>query len=193
MAGMLGSIALMSVLAWIEHRPRLIWNASASLPIGLYRAEPASEIAVGEIVLITPPEALARFLTGRGHLPPGVPLLKRVLAFPGATVCRVGDHITVDGVAHGQAQQRDRHGRKLPFWQGCRVLADGEVFVMNRDAADSLDGRYFGPLPAASIVARAVPVWTFGDTTAARAHRLSSERAAEQSPFPSTIPNQQKE
>jgi hypothetical protein len=32
---------------------------------------------------------------------------------------------------------------------------------MNRDAPDSLDGRYFGPLPLSTVVGRAVPVWTF--------------------------------
>ena len=31
---------------------------------------------------------------------------------------------------------------------------------MNPTVPDSLDGRYFGPLPATSIVARAVPLWT---------------------------------
>jgi len=31
---------------------------------------------------------------------------------------------------------------------------------MNRQSALSLDGRYFGPLPAASIVGRAIPLWT---------------------------------
>jgi type IV secretory pathway protease TraF len=31
---------------------------------------------------------------------------------------------------------------------------------MNWDEPDSLDGRYFGPLPRDAIVARAVPIWT---------------------------------
>jgi type IV secretory pathway protease TraF len=31
---------------------------------------------------------------------------------------------------------------------------------VNPTAPDSLDGRYFGSLPATSIVARAVPLWT---------------------------------
>ncbi|MBV8103395.1 MAG: S26 family signal peptidase [Hyphomicrobiales bacterium] len=39
------------------------------------------------------------------------------------------------------------------------VIAADEVFLMNA-AADSLDGRYFGPLPAASIIGRAAPLWT---------------------------------
>jgi type IV secretory pathway protease TraF len=41
------------------------------------------------------------------------------------------------------------------------MIADGEVFLMNWLSADSLDGRYFGPLPAASIIGRAAPLWTF--------------------------------
>ena len=36
----------------------------------------------------------------------------------------------------------------------------GEIFLMNPTVPDSLDGRYFGPLPVTSIVARAVPLWT---------------------------------
>ena len=36
----------------------------------------------------------------------------------------------------------------------------GEVFLMNPGVPDSLDGRYFGPLPASSIIGRAAPVWT---------------------------------
>ena len=62
----------------------------------------------------------------------------------------------------GDARERDSHGRALPVWQGCRVVAEGEVFLMNRQSADSFDGRYFGPLPATTIVGRADPLWTDG-------------------------------
>ena len=31
---------------------------------------------------------------------------------------------------------------------------------MNRQSEDSLDGRYFGPLPATTIVGEAAPLWT---------------------------------
>ena len=53
----------------------------------------------------------------------------------------------------------DHIGRPLPVWQGCRLIAAGEVFLMNVDVAASLDGRYFGPLPDTTIVGRADPVW----------------------------------
>ena len=55
---------------------------------------------------------------------------------------------------------RDHAGRELPVWQGCRRIADGELFLMNWDAPDSVDGRYFGPFPRSSVIGRALPVWT---------------------------------
>ena len=140
--------------------PRLIWNASASVPIGLYAVHPAGALQVGELLVITPSEPLAAFLDERRYLAKGVPLLKRVLALPGQAVCRVDRTITVDGVAMGEALDRDHLRRPLPVWQGCRVVAAGDVFLMNWRSGDSLDGRYFGPLPATTIVGRADPLWT---------------------------------
>ena len=68
--------------------PKLVWNASASVPIGLYAVRPTGTLHIAELVVVTPPEPLARFLDERRYLPKGVPLLKRVLALPGQTVCR---------------------------------------------------------------------------------------------------------
>jgi len=148
-------------LAVLVHpAPKWIWNASASVPIGLYAVHPAGALHDGELLMVAPPEPLAAFLAGRGYLPNGVPLLKHVLALPGHQVCRTARAIAVDGVAVGEAQDRDRKGRALPVWRGCRVVAAGEVFLMNRRSVDSLDGRYFGALPDTAIVGRADPIWT---------------------------------
>ena len=140
--------------------PYYIWNASNSVPIGLYRVQPATRLILTELVVVRPPDLLAAFLDLNGYLPIGVPMLKRVLALPGQTVCRNGLKIAVDGVDVGEARDRDGRNRPLPVWHGCRVIADGDVFVMNWQSADSLDSRYFGPLPASAVIGRAVPVWT---------------------------------
>jgi conjugative transfer signal peptidase TraF len=116
-------------------------------------------LTVTDLVAVRPPDRLAAFLDLNGYLPFGVPMLKRVLALPGQTVCRSGLAITVDGIDVGQARKRDGRGRPLPSWQGCHVIADGDVFVMNWQSADSLDSRYFGPLPASAVIGRAAPVW----------------------------------
>ncbi|WP_316396861.1 S26 family signal peptidase [Bradyrhizobium sp. 33ap4] len=141
--------------------PLYIWNASASVPIGLYRLEPAGDFFVTELVAVRPPEPLATFFDLNGHLPAGVPMLKRVLALPGQTVCRSGLAISVDEIAVGEARDRDGRGRPLPKWEGCAVVGDGELFLMNWQSSDSLDGRYFGFLPASAVIGRALPVWTW--------------------------------
>ena len=157
-----GSVAIATIAltaAW-KQPPMLVWNASASVPIGLYAVRDAGRLATGELVVARPPEVLADFLATGQYLPKGVPLIKYVAALPGAVVCRNGLTVSVDGVVHAKARDRDHAGRLLPSWSGCRMIAGDEVFLLNASEPASLDGRYFGPLPSGSIVGRAVPIWT---------------------------------
>lgn len=163
LAGTFGVAAALVATIVLEPLPVYIWNASASVPIGLYRLRPANQFQVTELVAVQPPEPLATFLDLNGYLPIGVPMLKRVLALPGQTVCRIGLTISVDDIAMGEARNRDGRGRPLPKWQGCRVVGDGELFLMNWQSLDSLDGRYFGFLPASAVIGRALPVWTWDE------------------------------
>ncbi len=139
---------------------KLMWNASASAPIGFYTIDFDGPFEATDLVAVDAPEPLATFLATRGYLPKGVPLLKRVLGVSGQTVCRSNLTVTVDGVEVGAALKRDRIGRDLPVWQGCRRIHTGEVFLMNWEVRDSLDGRYFGLTSTDQIIGRAVPLWT---------------------------------
>jgi conjugative transfer signal peptidase TraF len=147
-------------LSLIHITPRLIWNASASTPIGLYSIDRSPQLEVTDLVAVSAPEPLASFLAERGYLPRGVPLMKRVAGLPGQHVCRTGAHVTVDGIAMGEALTRDRLGRDLPVWRGCRRIAEGEIFLMNWSVEGSLDGRYFGPASRSSVIGRATPLYT---------------------------------
>ncbi|WP_425069922.1 S26 family signal peptidase [Reyranella sp.] len=158
----LGVVSLMAPAVLQPHRT-IVWNASASVPVGLYLLDTTDERYVSELVAVLPPEPLATFLAAGNYLPRGVPMLKHVLAVPGQTVCREGLVVTVDKVAVGMALERDRQGRPLPVWQGCRVVPEDALFLMNARSADSLDGRYFGPLPRSAVTGRAHPVWTKED------------------------------
>ena len=159
-----GQIAasLIALTAVVDLPTKLVWNASASVPIGFYVIRPAGRLQTAQLVLAQLPEPLAAFLAEGGYVGRGVPLLKRVAALPGQTVCRHGATITVEGRQLAQARDRDRRGRPLPQWTGCRTLTESEVFLMNWDEPGSLDGRYFGPLPASTIVGRATPLWLDG-------------------------------
>ncbi|UFW90501.1 S26 family signal peptidase [Bradyrhizobium barranii] len=154
-------VAALAVTMIADISPLYIWNASPSVPIGLYRLRSAEEFYVTELVAVQPPEPLATFLDLNGYLPIGVPMLKRILALPRQTVCRSGVTISVDSIVMGEARERDGHGRPLPSWQGCRAVGQGELFLMNWQSDESLDGRYFGVLSASAVIGRAVPMWTW--------------------------------
>lgn len=149
-----------ALTAFIDVPRKLIWNASASVPVGLYAITTADHLAVGDHVAIDPPEPLATFLAERGYLPRGVPLLKTIAATQGQRVCRIGNKIIINGRAVGEAFVRDRLGRDLPHWQGCRRISEGQFFLMNASVPDSFDGRYFGSTPAIAIIGKALPLWT---------------------------------
>jgi conjugative transfer signal peptidase TraF len=144
----------------MEMPPLLLWNASASAPLGLYAIRRMAVPTAGALAVIKPPDKVARFAAERGYLPLGVPMLKHIEGLAGSQACRLGRVITLNGLAIGTALERDRKGRGLPEWQGCRIIGAGEIFVMNRKVGDSLDGRYFGPFPASSIIGAALPLWT---------------------------------
>jgi conjugative transfer signal peptidase TraF len=158
LATALGGIGMLG-LAFPGQAPLYMWNASASVPLGLYSLQITDNWYVGELVAVLPPEPLATFLAARRYLPRGLPMLKHVLALPGQTVCREGSTVFVDEIAMGTARERDRRGRPLPVWQGCRVIARDELFLMNWQSADSLDGRYFGPISTFAVTGRAHPIW----------------------------------
>ena len=154
-----GFAASFIAIGLVDPIPRLVWNASASAPIGLYRIHADHDPAYGALVAVTPPPSLARWLSTRGYLSKGVPLLKHVAAKHGQRICRTGAILSVDQRPVATARVRDSRGRPLPVWRGCRTLRAGELLLLNPAVPDSLDGRYFGPLPASAVMGRATPLW----------------------------------
>jgi len=156
-AGVVG-IGLVLASTRVDTRPILVWNASPSLPVGLYgvMAQPPQ---LGDRVLARLPPRLAALAARRGYLAPTAYLLKPVAAINGDRVCRLGDRIYVRGRFAARAKARDRARRALPTWQGCQTLRPGEVFLLAPDP-DSFDSRYFGGLPHSAVAACAVLIWS---------------------------------
>ena len=154
------ALTLIGASAVVRSDPLVLWNPSPSVPVGVYIVTPIDTLEVGALVAVRPPGALETWLVYHRYVDRDTPLLKRIAALPGAEVCREGSTIQIDGEAVAEARERDRLGRPLPVWTGCRVLADDEVFFLNADEPASLDGRYFGPLNDAVIIGRATPLWT---------------------------------
>ncbi len=140
--------------------PRLVWNASASMPVGLYWVSPGAQARRGDTVIARLPPALRRLAAERRYLPENVPLVKRVAAASGDRVCALGARILVDGKPVASRFAADRLRRPMPWWQGCRTLGTGELFLLMASVPDSFDGRYFGVSKASDLLGRAYPLWT---------------------------------
>ena len=137
--------------------PWIVWNASPSVPLGLYRID-LGPVRRFDLVLIRLPPDVAELAARRNYLPKSTYLIKFVLAVAGDQVCRLGDRIFVRGVLAARALARDSLGRPMPSWQGCRQLASGDLFLL-ADNQQSFDSRYFGVVSASDAVGRAVPLW----------------------------------
>jgi conjugative transfer signal peptidase TraF len=159
----LGGAGLAAILAPTVLRPpmALLWNASASAPVGLYRVHESRPLAVGDWVAAWPPDDTRTLFAERRYLPAGVPLVKRAAALAPQRICRFGARVTIDQHTVARALIDDRKGRVLPVWSGCRRLQPGEIFVLNA-APDSLDGRYFGRTFLRDVIGRLTPLWTIG-------------------------------
>ncbi len=139
----------------------ILWNASPSVPIGLYVVQPNASLHVGDLAVARLPPDTQRLAAERRYLPHDVLLIKPVAAIGGSEICRHGAEIYVQGVHIADARLEDRLHRPMPEWQGCRVLTSSEIFVMNPAVADSFDGRYFGPIARVLVKGRAFPLLTF--------------------------------
>jgi Type IV secretory pathway, protease TraF len=143
-----------------HHSPIMVWNASASAPIGLYLRQEESAVSRGDLVLVELPRDLAQFADERRYLPLGVLLIKRVMALSGSTICGHGDAVSIDGKVVLKRRELDGQRRPLPSWSGCHRLSHGEAFLAMESVPGSFDGRYFGPFPVTTIKGRLVPIWT---------------------------------
>lgn len=153
-----GLAAALAATIAFPSRPFLVWNASASAPIGLYRVG-GIDLGTGDMVIAWPP-AGARDLAARRHyLPANVPLVKRIAAEPGDTVCALGTQIFVNGRRVAERLVRDGAGQPMPWWTGCATLRRGALFLLMADSPASFDGRYFGPTGRGDIVGKATLLW----------------------------------
>lgn len=138
--------------------PRIVWNASASAPIGLYAVAPDALPEPGDMVIARVPKAFRRLAATRHYLPENVPLVKRVAAVAGDEVCALNREIFVNGHPVAKRRTVDGAGRAMPLWRGCVRLRGHQLFLL-MDAPDSFDGRYFGVTEGEDVVGKARLLW----------------------------------
>lgn len=159
-AALLGAgIACLGLTIALPPLPRLVWNASASAPIGLYIVSPGAILQRGDMVVAWLPAEARQLAASRHYLPRNVPLVKRVAGIAGDTICAVDRMVTLNGRPVAVRRAADAAGRPLPAWQGCVRLAPGMIFLLMTETPDSFDGRYFGPTLGQDVIGKAAPLW----------------------------------
>lgn len=154
-----GSLAALSWAALTTSPPRLVYNASDSVPVGWYLISPANSLAPGDLVLVHLPMEVRSLAAQRGYLPANVPLLKSVAAVAPQRVCVQGNQVRIDGDLVAKRLRWDRQGHALPAWQACRHLLGNELFLLSSSNPESFDSRYFGPVSVDAVIGRAQPLW----------------------------------
>ncbi|SFJ97265.1 conjugative transfer signal peptidase TraF [Sphingomonas sp. NFR04] len=151
--------SLLALTFAVPPSPRLVWNASASAPIGLYAVDPGASIQAGDMVVARLPERWRALAARRRYLPANVPLVKQVVALAGDQVCAVDAQVVVNGRRVVERRSADGAGRPLPWWRGCIRLREGQFFLLMPGSPASFDGRYFGPTKGAQLVGKAILLW----------------------------------
>jgi len=139
--------------------PRLVWNASASAPIGLYAVTPGATVEPGDMVIARVPDPSRMMAAERRYIPANVPLVKRVAAAAGDEVCALGREIFVNGTWVVERRVSDAKGRPMPWWSGCVRLHGRQLFLLMSDNPGSFDGRYFGVTDGGLVVGKARLLW----------------------------------
>jgi conjugative transfer signal peptidase TraF len=152
-------IACLGLTIALPPVPRLVWNASASAPIGLYAVSPGAALQRGDMVIAWPPAEARQLAARRHYLPSNVPLVKRVAGIAGDRICAVDRVVTLNGRPVAIRRAADAESRDLPAWQGCIRLGPRMQFLLMTDTPNSFDGRYFGPTLAQDIIGKATPLW----------------------------------
>ena len=153
-------IAIIGLTIALPPRPRLIWNASASAPIGLYAVSPSAPVDTGDMVIARVPARFRDLAARRHYIPANVPLVKRVVGAAGDDVCALATAIFTNGRRVAERRPIDGEGRPMPWWNGCVRLRGRQLFLLMTDSPASFDGRYFGSTEAADVIGKAHALWT---------------------------------
>jgi conjugative transfer signal peptidase TraF len=153
-----GCAAMLIIIAGNAGR-NCVWNLTPSVPRGVYLVRRGTPPARGALVTFRPSGGAAAMIDARHYLPPGVSLLKHVLALPGDRVCIDRRSYLVNGRPVGNLAPADTFGRHLDPFLYCGLVSNGLVFV-GTSAPLSFDSRYFGPVPLSSLTV-VEALWTF--------------------------------
>ncbi len=135
-------------------RPVVLYNPSASAPIGWYRLRANSPIKVGDQVAAYAPDWARKLADERQYLPYEYPMIKTIWASSGTQICVHNNRTHVPNYPVITSLSQDSLGRDMPKLSGCFTLKAGEYFLVSPDVQAGFDSRYFGAVEAQNILGK---------------------------------------
>jgi type IV secretory pathway protease TraF len=143
------------VAGYLFSLPWVRLNVEPSVPYGLYRLQTVPpRLTRGTLVLLRVPASMQRWHAR------SVSLLKPVAAVAGDCVCHFEQTLYVNEVDYGVIYTTVAYQSVPHMPEGCTLVPEGEVFLAS-PAPKSLDSRYFGPVPVATLRHQATPFLTW--------------------------------
>ena len=135
-------------------KPKLLYNPSASAPIGWYKLADKSPLKVGDQVAAYAPDWARKLADERRYLPYEYPMIKTILASSGTTICTKNNQISVPNYPVITSLLQDSLGRDMPKLSGCFTLQADEFFLVSPDVQAGFDSRYFGAVIGTDILGK---------------------------------------
>ncbi len=156
--------------AFAHMTPIGLYNLTPSVPIGWYLPYP-TPLKHGVIVsFCMPASPMMEEWSKRGYLLDKkgtcehdyIPFLKPVAALPGDRITLNNTGATVNGrlIPNSKPLTEDQKHRPLkPYPFGTYTVQPGQVWLISHYIPDSMDGRYFGPVPISAINSPVFRIW----------------------------------
>ena len=137
----------------------LIYNATASVPVGWYIKLPMSNLEIGDYVVFDPPAEVKDFVLDRGYMTENELMMKQVGGLAGDHYCVIQSthEFYAKGKYIGQVAKKDGQDRDLPVLDGDFVVPAGKFLPITTHPF-SFDGRYFGSVDMSAIQYKVYPI-----------------------------------
>lgn len=148
--------ALIGFLAYLHSiKDKYIINPSKSLPRGIYKLYPPTDIKKGDIVVFEISKDLQEYMKQRGYILSNVTtLMKKVAAFSDDTIEIKNQEIFINNISWGKIYEFDSRYRPLKKLKNENLILKDDEFLALSNTDKSFDSRYFGAIKRTKIVAK---------------------------------------
>lgn len=149
------TILYLCIAGYITLPHLVIYNYTASLPVGWYWLEPAASLRHGDIILCDADEDTMQLAVERQWINPNTHFLKCIYGLPGDVYEIRAHRYIVNGEDKGEIKQYDSAGRKLPLQPDGKYIVPEGYILTGTSEENSFDSRYYGPIPIKNVYNKA--------------------------------------